>query len=98
MSANLVDNTFRYRMKHSLILTSSTQHSSSPIEKRCPTIWHSFVVILFHQTLHECVVGQGVSREGFNFKLAMVKTCSTWHFLNKYALLKDFEVDLQTPP
>ena len=49
------DNAFQYRMKHTLILTSSKRHSSSPIQKRCPTIWHSFVVILFHHTLHECV-------------------------------------------
>ena len=33
-----------------------------------------------------CLLGRGVNREGFNFKLAMVKTCSTWPLLNKYAL------------
>ena len=27
-------------------------------------------------TLHQCTLGQGVNREGFNFKLAMVKPCS----------------------
>ena len=43
-------------------------------------------------------LGWGINREGFNFKLAMVKTCSTWSLLNKYALWKNFEVDLQTPP
>ena len=32
------------------------------------------------------VLRRGVNREGFNFKLAMVKTCSTWPLLNKYAL------------
>ena len=44
------------------------------------------------------ILGRGVNREGFNFKLAMVKTCSTWAFLNKYALQKKIEVGLQTPP
>ena len=29
---------------------------------------------------------RGVNREGFNFKLARVKMCSTWPLLNKYAL------------
>ena len=43
--------------------------------------------------LRQCVsmswaIGRGVNREGFNFKLAMVKTCSTWPLLNKYALQK----------
>ena len=33
-----------------------------------------------------CLLGRGVNREGFNFKVAMVKTCSTWPLLNKYAL------------
>ena len=47
---------------------------------------------------HACKIGRGVNREGFNFKLAMVKTCSTWPLLNKYALQKKFEVGLQTPP
>ena len=28
----------------------------------------------------------------------MVKLCSTWPLLNKYALWKNFEVGLQTPP
>ena len=32
------------------------------------------------------LIGRGVNREGFNFKLAVVKTCSTWPLLNKYAL------------
>ena len=35
---------------------------------------------------YTCRVGRGINREGFNFKLAMVKTCSTWLLLNKYAL------------
>ena len=45
-------------------------------------------------------VGQGVKREGFHFLLAMVKMCSTWPLLNKYALKKEKknEVGLQTPP
>ena len=34
----------------------------------------------------DCVLGRGLNREGFNFKLAMVKTCSTLPLLNKYAL------------
>ena len=42
-------------------------------------------------------LGRGINREGFNFKLAMVKTCSTWLLLNKYVLWKIFEVGLQTP-
>ena len=33
-----------------------------------------------------CIVGWCVNREDFNFKLAMVTTCSTWPLLNKYAL------------
>ena len=33
-----------------------------------------------------CTLGRGVNREGFNFKLATVKPCSTWPLLNKYAL------------
>ena len=43
-------------------------------------------------------IGRGINRKGFNFKLAMVKTCSTWPLLNKYPLWKNFEVGLQTPP
>ena len=35
-----------------------------------------------------CTIGRGKNREGFNFKLAMVKTCSTWPLLNKYTLWK----------
>ena len=38
--------------------------------------------------LYVRVIGRGVNREGFNFKLATVKTCSTWPLLNKYALKK----------
>ena len=45
-----------------------------------------------------CLIGRGINGEGFNFKLAMVKMCSTWPLLNKYTLSKKFEVDLQTPP
>ena len=41
-------------------------------------------------------LGRGINKEGFNFKLAMVKTCSTWPLLNKYALQKKFEVGLQS--
>ena len=33
-----------------------------------------------------CAVEQGVNREDFNFKFAMIKTCTTWPLLNKYAL------------
>ena len=44
------------------------------------------------------LLGRGVNREGFNFKLAMVKMCSTWPLLKKYAIWKNFEVGLQTPP
>ena len=40
--------------------------------------------------------GRGINREGFNFKLDMVKMCSTWPLLNKYALWKFVEVGLQT--
>ena len=29
-----------------------------------------------------------MNREDFNFELAMVKACSTWPLLNKYALQK----------
>ena len=43
--------------------------------------------------LHPCNISpvymyseRGINREGFNLKLAMVKTCSTWPLLNKYAL------------
>ena len=36
----------------------------------------SCVIILFY------TVGRGVNREGFDFKLAMVKKCSTWTLLN----------------
>ena len=43
-------------------------------------------------------LGRGVNREGFNFKLVMVKTYSTWLLLNKYELKKKIEVGLQTPP
>ena len=43
-------------------------------------------------------LGQGVNRQGFNFKLAMVKMCSAWPLLNKYARQKNFEVGLQIPP
>ena len=32
------------------------------------------------------VLRRGVNRKGFDFKLAMVKTYSTWPLLNKYAL------------
>ena len=43
-----------------------------------------------------------MNREGFNFELAMVKACSTWPLLNKYALQKKrkrkIEVGLRTPP
>ena len=34
------------------------------------------------------LLGQSMNREGFNFKLAMVKTYSTWPLLKKYALIK----------
>ena len=36
--------------------------------------------------------------EGFNIELTMVKMCSTWALLNKYAISKNFKVGLQTPP
>ena len=50
------------------------------------------------KTVHPCTVGQGIDREGFNFKLAIVKTCSSWPLLNKYALEKrKNEVGLWTP-
>ena len=35
--------------------------------------------------IHIYTLERGVNREGFNFNLAMVKTCSTWPLLNKYA-------------
>ena len=38
------------------------------------------------RTVGVCRLGRGVNMEGFNFKLAMVKTCSNWPLLNKYAL------------
>ena len=43
-------------------------------------------------------IGRGVNREVRNFKLAMVRECSTWPLLNRYALWKNVEVGLQTPP
>ena len=43
-------------------------------------------------------LGRGINVEGFKSKLTMVKMCSTWSLLNKYALWKKFEVGLQTPP
>ena len=45
----------------------------------------------------ESQIGRGINREGINFELAMVKTCSTWPLLNKYAL-KKIEAGPQTPP
>ena len=44
-----------------------------------------------------CGIGRGINKEGLNFKLATVKTRSTWPHLNKYALSKNFEVGRQTP-
>ena len=60
-------------------------------------LWYTTDIVL--QSIMVYTVGRGVNREGFNFKLAMVKTCSTWPLLNKYALkIFFFEVGLQTPP
>ena len=60
--------------------------------------------LVTHRKIMVCYVsdqyllGRGINGEGFNSKLAMVKMCSTWPLLNKYALSKIFEVGLQTPP
>ena len=41
------------------------------------------------------LLGQGLNtRKNFNFKLAMVKMCSTWLLLNKYALWKNVTLRL----
>ena len=37
------------------------------------------------------VVGRGVNGEGFDFKLAMVKMCSTWTPLEQNTISKNFE-------
>ena len=37
---------------------------------------------------HNYILGRGINREGFNLKMTMVKTCSTWPLLNKYGLQK----------
>ena len=50
------------------------------------------------EVIKACAIGRGINKKGFNSKLAMVKMCSTWPFLNKYALWKNFEVGLQTAP
>ena len=49
---------------------------------------HLFVIahVFSHELTTAYALGRGVNREGFNFKLAMVKMCFTWPLLNKYAL------------
>ena len=42
-------------------------------------IWHRYT----------CTVERGINREGFNFKLAMVKTCSTWPLLNMPSIISN---------
>ena len=45
------------------------------------------------------LIRAGANKEGFNFKLAMAKTCSTWPLLKNMPLeKKKIEVDFQTPP
>ena len=72
--------------------------SSIMLDCVCKLKVDSLVFIFNCPYLLLCILGRGVNREGFNFKLATVKTCSTRPLLNKYALWKNFEVGLQTPP
>ena len=51
-------------------------------------VWLVLGCVIFYEKYEKYLLGRGVNREGFNFKLAMVKTCSTWPLLNKYALKK----------
>ena len=57
----------------------------------CPLLWklqgHTPASIM-ECSSPDSTLGRGVNGEGFHFKLAMVKTCSTWPLLNKYALWK----------
>ena len=63
------------------------QESDDRISATTTILSNSIMEILIDQWKF-CALECGVNREGFNFKLAMVKTCSsaTWPFLNEYAL------------
>ena len=48
---------------------------------------HPFQLSLLQETIeYPYTLGRGINREGFNFKLAMVKMCSTWPLSSKCAL------------
>ena len=52
-------------------------------------IWAEYIGLLHSRIgLKTVIMRAGVNRGGFNFKLAIVRTCSTFPLLNKYALLK----------
>ena len=65
----------------------------------CTLVWEGRCSDRGIQTRNTCgyTVEWGLDREGFNFKLPMVKTCSTWPLLSKCKLQKYFEVGLQSP-
>ena len=52
-----------------------------------------YCIIWYINNIHVCTVGQGVHKEGFNFKLAVVKMCSFLPLFSKYALSKEFSCE-----
>ena len=55
----------------------------NPLPLPIPQKWHNFP-----SNLPQSVLGQNVNREGFNFKLAVVKTCPIWSLMNNMPFKK----------